>query len=831
MARRRSRSKGLAPNNIMPGGSPRISEGDSLTELVTSHRTIQYPRLGTEALLQSYRTMPWLRAVVGKISKSVATIRWRVFVARDKTGKAYASKALQFGSHQMRERAIAKQFQKDELEELEFHPILDLLERGNEKLLGNTVVEVTQQHLELVGEGFWVIERDVLGTPYALWPVPPNWVKDFPTPDKPWWRVQIGASEWAIPTPDVIAFIDVDPSDPYSRGVGIARALGDELETDEGAAKHTKNYFINGAKPELLVTGETLSRPDTRRLEEDWNNRLKGFKNAHKAYFINRKVDVKEIGTTFRDMTLVDLRKHERDTIIQVFGLPPEKLGLLTNSNRCHDKDTECLTARGWVSHEDLLDSDRVATWNPTTEQVEYHVPDKVLRYQYDGVMHHWNTPRLDIMVTPNHRMWVKTQYKKPWEFRTSESLAGKKTPVRIRCTGGDVVSNCSDQFSIPHVAQKAGQSAPTPSDGTDVWNVPTTAFARWLGAYLADGSVSGADVRISKGSGKAADAISEMCDSMVATGIVKNYTVFEDTREFRNVPLITYRMSSLSLGLWLEKNVGKGAANKKIPECVFTWSSEAQRALLDGYVNGDGGGRKDGTYKDTYAVSVSRELADGIQHICVNVGVRCRVQHKLSSKGFAGKSLDTPASIYHMQFGGNQMYYTSGEAVTPVPYKGTVWCVEVKNGLFFTRRNGVVALTGNSTIGAADFFWTKDIIMPRLDFLRRVLQVKLVPFFDDRIILHYESPVVEDKEHDLNVMKAQPGAFTINEWRALAGLASIGPDGEKFLVESNQKMEDDAGGEESPGESGDDKKESKGLDTAFMKDLVRQQVRELLKG
>jgi hypothetical protein len=46
---------------------------------------------------------------------------------------------------------------------------------------------------------------------------------------------------------DVITMRNHDPEDPLGRGVGTAFSLGDELDTDEYAARFTKNYFWNNA--------------------------------------------------------------------------------------------------------------------------------------------------------------------------------------------------------------------------------------------------------------------------------------------------------------------------------------------------------------------------------------------------------------------------------------------------------------------------------------------------------------------------------------------------------------------------------------------------------
>jgi len=146
--------------------------------------------------------------------------------------------------------------------------------------------------------------------------------------------MRLPAGDIEIPTSEVVAFIDPDPANPYGRGTGIAKSLGDELETDEFAAKHLKSFFYNRARPDLIISSDGMSREDTVRMEERWLDKHEGFWQAFKPHFLNKKVDIKELGQSFENMQMIQLRKHERDTVIQVFGLPPEKFGIINESKR-----------------------------------------------------------------------------------------------------------------------------------------------------------------------------------------------------------------------------------------------------------------------------------------------------------------------------------------------------------------------------------------------------------------------------------------------------------------------------------------------------------------
>lgn len=307
----------------------------------------QPPKRGTKELLNAYNEMPWLRAVVNKVSRGVASTPWQLYVVR-RGGKAVKAAKIQRADYDVRRKLLAVCRKQAELVEIEEHPLLDLLDNANSFLTGLTARQLTQVHLDLVGEAFWLKERNGAGKPVAFWPLPPDWVISTPTPTHRFFRVSFRAWQGEIPDTEILWIADPDPTNPYGRGSGMARALADELETDEYAAKHTKSWFYNRARPDLVISGEGIRPEDTARLEEDWLRKNQGFWKAFKPYFLSKKVDIQTLSQTFENMQLVDLRKYERDTIIQVYGVPPEILGIIENSNRSTIDASDYLFAR-WV--------------------------------------------------------------------------------------------------------------------------------------------------------------------------------------------------------------------------------------------------------------------------------------------------------------------------------------------------------------------------------------------------------------------------------------------------------------------------------------------------
>jgi hypothetical protein len=83
----------------------------------------------------------------------------------------------------------------------------------------------------------------------------------------------------------------------------------------------------------------------------------------------------------------------------------------------CYDAETEVLTEDGWKHWPDVDGSETFATVNPDDGHLEYQRATEHFVGDFDGDMYRVRSEQVDLLVTPNHRMWVKahdTQVKSP---------------------------------------------------------------------------------------------------------------------------------------------------------------------------------------------------------------------------------------------------------------------------------------------------------------------------------------------------------------------------------------------------------------------------------
>jgi len=311
------------------------------------------PARGTVEMLRSYSHMPWLRAVVDKIGSSIATMTWRVFVKTETDEKGARTprpaKQIQNMRYEARKAELLKLKSMDNLVEIEDHPLIDALYAVGPSFTGYTTRELTQKWLDLVGEAFWIKERNAAKMPINFLPVPPHWITNTPNAQKEYFEIQTPSGHMdEIQPDDMIWFYHPNPEDPYARGSGMGITLGDELETDEYAAKFMKTFFYNSARPDVLISSSELKKEDTTRLEKRWVDKLRGWRKSFLPFFLNRNIEVHQLGTDYSHLEMLDLRKNQRDAVIQVYGVPPETLGIVEASNRATSEVAEYLYAR-WV--------------------------------------------------------------------------------------------------------------------------------------------------------------------------------------------------------------------------------------------------------------------------------------------------------------------------------------------------------------------------------------------------------------------------------------------------------------------------------------------------
>ncbi len=215
-----------------------------------------------------------------------------------------------------------------------------------------------------------------------------------------------------------------------------------------------------------------------------------------------------------------------------------------------------------------------------------------------------------DLTVTPNHPFYAmrKVRYKKG-----IQTLVGPEWVSAGELTKDHLIAYGIDHPTLP-----------------DCFISETEAWA--VGRWLADGSVdlkkSNPRIFLSIGIGK-----EELAREMLGR---LPYAVYENKPHATATNFCFTSKEFYSLIV----DAGIGAGNKRIPPYVFQLPRHLQRAVLDGYISGDGYIRVRDHGRELSACTASRELAYGISrlirnvyHVAANISVRMQKNREIDGR------------------------------------------------------------------------------------------------------------------------------------------------------------------------------------------------------
>jgi len=199
--------------------------------------------------------------------------------------------------------------------------------------------EATQQHLDLVGEAWWLVSRSPLvDLPLELWNVRPDRMTPVPHPTR-------FLSGYVYTSPDgeqiplelneVIQIKYPHPTDPY-RGCGPVQAILTDLDAAKYSAEWNRNFFLNSAEPGGVIEfPERLTDDEFDEFATRWREQHQGVSAAHRVAILEKGKWV-DRSISQRDMQFTELRKVSREIIREAFGIHGHVIGLSESINKAN---------------------------------------------------------------------------------------------------------------------------------------------------------------------------------------------------------------------------------------------------------------------------------------------------------------------------------------------------------------------------------------------------------------------------------------------------------------------------------------------------------------
>jgi nucleoside-diphosphate-sugar epimerase len=372
----------------------------------------------------------------------------------------------------------------------------------------------------------------------------------------------------------------------------------------------------------------------------------------------------------------------------------------------CHDALTRVFTSNGLKWYHELEVGDEVLTLSPNGI-IEPKPIERVHVYEYDGELIHFLGKRIDMLVTPNHRMlirvWRKNNGVGHWQdlFEEAEKVA---TRARCRLSTGRWLGTNPEWFDSElgirsmldlfyltglyigdgYLNRTQYQMVETGLSRSQVLNVRDTS-----GRFVAK---SRDPVR--KGyfyprvffAIPRADKARKKLEQTLARNGVKwsgyNKTVYVNST-------FLYRFFEQCSDSVSGK---RPVYTKRVPRWMLSAAPEFLEALLQGILDSDGARGK-------VLSTVSTQLLADVMELCAKLGAFtvCYPRETASViEGRAIRSKSFQVSISRRK--GTPMFGRSYRNIRREYYRGNVFCVEVANHNFLVERNGKIGFSGNSS-------------------------------------------------------------------------------------------------------------------------------------
>ncbi len=320
----------------------------------------------------------------------------------------------------------------------------------------------------------------------------------------------------------------------------------------------------------------------------------------------------------------------------------------------CYDEKTEVLTLnRSWIFFKDLKMTDLIATL-VDDEEVVYTKPSEIMKYDYDskirGPMYYVDNNQINLLVTPNHKMYVRTVTKNSeYKRETAEEVFNKvrhykknaKTyePKEHKLIDGKyflLPKFVGEPIGKQRNALKKYKFEETIIKGKAVYEeakLDLDAWCRFIGIWLAEGCmVRDWGVSFASHKQRVKDALRK-CEKKLGDAFeIREHS--KDNKGVSNQWVINNRQ--LVAYMLTIKEI---AINKRIPDWAFYLEPKYAYALIDGMLLGDGHYNTNENSKTPtrQLTTSSLHLRDGFQQLALHIGFAANYRIK-SKKGSRSK-------------------------------------------------------------------------------------------------------------------------------------------------------------------------------------------------
>lgn len=305
------------------------------------------PFLGTvpdrqyQQLADSYKG--WVYTCIDKIAKNVAKLPLRLYVYRNRGGQKILNPVtIKMQIKEIKtagERKYALKQMGVEKEEVLSHPFLTLIHRPNSVMTRFMLWYETILRMELGGQCGWMIERNGLGLPAQIKPLPMTrtgrlWPKVTPTMEIEYWSYIDGNVHLQIPTPDVVLMKYPHPASPF-HAMSPLLAQTYPYDIDMFLLQQQRALFQNKGIPGIhLHTDSPFTKEQAKEIRDQVSEQWGSATQSGRPLITHSGLKADKAGWSNRDALLTEVSQDMRDRMITSYDMAPGNVGLDREVNR-----------------------------------------------------------------------------------------------------------------------------------------------------------------------------------------------------------------------------------------------------------------------------------------------------------------------------------------------------------------------------------------------------------------------------------------------------------------------------------------------------------------
>lgn len=362
-------------------------------------------------------------------------------------------------------------------------------------------------------------------------------------------------------------------------------------------------------------------------------------------------------------------------------------------SRACYDDQTEILTRSGWKLFKDVTDGEEVLTIRKDGKAEFQQILNKTA-YHYDGMMHKYKSQNVDLMITPNHNIYMRKydiRTRSEYSLVPSEDVSVNRFYMQKVVDYNPLVTQqiVIKGYSYTRKNNQGNLYLKTTNDLV----LNRENFYKLLAWYLSDGSVY-----FNKNENSYTISITQLDQKNIP--VIKQIVTDNGFKCCYDGKAVKFK--SLTLGKYFY-DIGK-SNSKKIPFNIFeNFDQNLAKIFIDEYLKGDGTIDKNNCGK---LFTTSHDLAEQLYSLCFVAGYTA-TQHTDDRVGESHIWNEQKISHNHkcyvinISMNGKRNYeivIKKDKHFSEQYYNGMVYCVEVPNHTLFIRRNKIALWCGNCT-------------------------------------------------------------------------------------------------------------------------------------